>query len=457
MSDASILLPSAADRESVTLLCVDDEQNILSALRRLFRHDGYRVLTAISGDAGIKLLESEQVDLVISDMRMPGMDGARFLEMVSNRWPDTLRILLTGHADITSTIKAINQGQIFHYISKPWDDHDVCLIVRHALEHKQLERDKRRLEALTQRQNEELRDLNASLEARVEERTAELRLAHDALAAANEKLKTSFLTSVKVFSNLIEMTERTHTGHSRRVADVARRIAVKMGLDRAATQDVMLAGLLHDIGKIGMPDALLAKSVNQMNTEELTLFKKHPIKGELALMALDSLRSAACLLRSHQERFDGQGYPDGLSATDIPLGARILAVANDYDGLQIGSFSAKSLTSAEAFAFLKQSRGKRYDPQVFDAFVTLNNCRTADKLQKEWALGPNSLRPGMVLSRDLVSREGALLLAADYLLDDSLIKQIRGYTRYEVQSVVIHVHADHIETPANQKSTSHLD
>jgi response regulator RpfG family c-di-GMP phosphodiesterase len=457
VSDTSILLPPAADRASATLLCVDDEQNILSALRRLFRHDGYRVLTATSGDAGIKLLESEQVDLVISDMRMPEMDGARFLEVVRSRWPDTLRILLTGHADITSTIEAINQGQIFRYISKPWDDQDVRLIVRHALEHKQLERDKRRLEALTQRQNEELRELNASLEARVEERTAELRLTHDALAAANEKLKTSFLTSIKVFSNLIEVTEGSRSGHSRRVADLARRIAVKIGLDRAATQDVMLAGLLHDIGKIGMPDALLAKSVSQMNTEELILFKKHPVKGELALMALDSLRSAARLLRSHHERYDGQGYPDGLSATDIPLGARILAVANDYDGLQIGSFSNQRLTSVEALAFLQQSRGKRYDPQVLDAFASLNDSEIVDKAQKEWALGPNSLRSGMVLSRDLVSREGALLLAADFLLDDSLIKQIRGYTRYEEQSVVIHVRADQIETATNQKSANHLD
>ena len=322
--------------------------------------------------------------------------------------------------------------------------------MRHALEHKQLERDKRRLEALTQRQNEELRELNTSLEARVEERTTELRLAHDALAAANEKLKTSFLTSIKVFSNLIEVTEGPRSGHSRRVADLARRIAVKIGLDRAATQDVMLAGLLHDIGKIGMPDALLAKSVSQMNTEELFLFKKHPIKGELALMALDSLRSAARLLRSHHERYDGQGYPDGLSATDIPLGARILAVANDYDGLQIGSFSAKRLTSVEALAFIQQSRGKRYDPQVLDAFASLNGSEIAEKVQKEWALGPNALRPGMVLSRDLLSREGALLLAADFLLDDSLIKQIRGYTRYEEQSVVIHVRADRIETATNQ-------
>ncbi|MDQ3268462.1 MAG: hypothetical protein M3P47_07065, partial [Pseudomonadota bacterium] len=108
-------------------------------------------------------------------------------------------------------------------------------------------------------------------------------------------------------------------------------------------------------------------------------------------------------------------------------------------------------------AFLQQSRGKRYDPQVLDAFVSLSDSESADKAQKEGALGPNSLRPGMVLSRDLVSREGALLLAADSLLDDSLIKQIRGYTRYEERNVVIHVHSDQIETATNQKSANHLD
>lgn len=444
MSDSSSVLPPAAGGASATLLCVDDEQNILSALRRLFRQDGYRILTAGSGEEGLSLLEGEPVDLVISDMRMPEMDGARFLERVSSRWPDTLRILLTGHADIASTIEAINRGRIFRYIAKPWDDQDVRLIVRHALERKQLEHDKRRLEALTQRQNEELRELNASLEARVEARTAELRLAHDALAAANEKLKTGFLTSIKVFSNLIELSEGARSGHSRRVADLSRRIAVKIGLDRVAAQDVMLAGLLHDIGKIGLPDALLAKPASLMSTEEQVLFKRHPQKGESALMALDSLRSAARLLRSHHERYDGQGYPDGLGGADIPLGARILAVANDYDGLQIGSLSAKRLSSADALAFLQQSRGKRYDPQVVDAFASLDGAESAGRTLKEWALSPEALRAGMVLSRDLISGEGALLLAADFLLDDSLIRQIRDYAGGEEQSMVIHVRADRI-------------
>ena len=118
--------------------------------------------------------------------------------------------------------------------------------------------------------------------------------------------------------------------------------------------------------------------------------------------------------------------------------------------MQIGSFSAKRLTSVEALAFIQQSRGKRYDPQVLDAFASLSNSEIVEKVQKERALGPNALRPGMVLSRDLISREGALLLAADFLLDDSLIKQIRGYTRNEEQNLVIHVRADRVETAINQ-------
>ena len=440
MSDSE-QIGSAAGEASATLLCVDDEQNILAALRRLFRQDGYRILTAGSGREALTLLESEPVDLVISDMRMPEMDGAHLLERVSSRWPQTLRILLTGHADIASTVAAINKGQIFRYIAKPWDDQDMRLIVRHALERQQLERDKRRLEALTQRQNEELRELNADLEARVEARTAELSLARDALAAANERLKAGFLTSVKVFSNLTELAEGARAGHSRRVADLSRRIAVKLGLDRAAAQDVMLAGLLHDIGKIGLPDALLAKPASLMNAEEQALYRRHPQKGEAALMALDSLRSAARLLRSHHERHDGQGYPDGLGGADIPLGARILACANDYDGLQIGSVSAKRLSAADALAFIQKERGRRYDPQVVDAFASLEGSEGAARAAKEWALAPKVLKPGMVLSRDLISREGALLLAADFLLDDSLIRQIRDYADSEEEGIVIHVRA----------------
>ena len=133
----------------VSLLLVDDEPGILSSLRRLLRPAGYKIHTAESGKAGLAILEQEPIDLVISDMRMPEMDGARFLEQVRSRWPATIRILLTGYADVTSTIDAINRGEIYRYIAKPWDDNDLMLIVRDALERRRLQGENDRLLALT--------------------------------------------------------------------------------------------------------------------------------------------------------------------------------------------------------------------------------------------------------------------------------------------------------------------
>jgi len=169
-ADTALTVHTSA--QPATLLCVDDEANILSALKRLFRPHGYRVLTALSGEQGLKLLGETGVDLVISDMRMPEMDGASFLEQVRQRWPDTMRILLTGYSDISSTIAAVNRGEIYRYISKPWLDDDVVMVVRQAFELKGLALEKARLVELTRKQNLELAKLNAGLEDIVTQRTA---------------------------------------------------------------------------------------------------------------------------------------------------------------------------------------------------------------------------------------------------------------------------------------------
>ncbi|MGP1676333.1 MAG: HD domain-containing phosphohydrolase [Burkholderiales bacterium] len=440
MSNAAALASTPASEPVVTLLCVDDEPNIVAALKRLFRPHGYRVLTAQSGADGLSILAGEAVDLVISDMRMPEMDGAQFLQQVRERWPDSVRVLLTGYADIASTVEAINKGEIYRYLSKPWNDQEVLLVVRHGIERRRLERENRRLEELTRKQNVDLQQLNTGLEALVEQRTAEIRSALDSLAEANGKLKASFLTSIKVFSNLIELREGREAGHSRRVADLARRLAQHLALSQTEVQDVMLAGLLHDVGKIGLPDVAMAKPESQMNGEERAQLRKHPARGGAALMALDQLRGVAALIRSHHERFDGQGYPDGLRGNAIPLGARILAVANDFDALQLGRMSPRRLTAAEARALIQQGAGKRHDSNVVAAFLELLGTPEIAP-PREIALGVSSLRPGMALTRDLISREGVLLLAADYALDSALIRQFVEFERASGECLTVHIRA----------------
>jgi response regulator RpfG family c-di-GMP phosphodiesterase len=424
MNDA--LPPSIQPAAQARILCVDDEPNILSSLRRLFRGNGYQVLTAEGGAAGLQVLESDPVDLVISDMRMPEMDGARFLEHVRARWPDTVRLLLTGYSDVSLIVDAINRGEIYRYITKPWDDNDILLVVRHALERKALERDKQRLEALTLAQNEELKMLNAGLEEKVQARTVELKSAHDALVEVHEKLKTSFLNSIKVFSGMTEMRGGGLTGHSRRVADLARRIAIRMRLDAAEVQEIFVAGLLHNIGKIGFSDELLEMPVSLMKGENLALYRKYPVRGEQLLMPLDDLRGAARILRSQMERFDGDGFPDHLSGLAIPLGARILALANDYDNLRIGALAQRCLRPDEAIVLILQNSGKRYDPQVVKAFSEVINGGQGDGV-RERMLITGELRPGMVLSRELFTHDGLLLLPAEHVLDERLITQIMSY------------------------------
>lgn len=414
----SVLIDTCPTRKW-TVLCVDDEPNILSALRRLFRSTGYRVLLAEGGAQALDVLAQESVDIIISDMRMPMMDGAQLLERVKERWPAITRLLLTGYSDVNSTIAAINRGQIHRYMNKPWNDDEVLLVVRDALERKQLELEKQRLEQLTQRQNDELKELNASLESKVEERTIEL-------ARANDRLKNGYLASLKAFSSLIEQRGAHLVGHARKVADVARRIALAMKLDEQTVGDVFIAGLLHDVGQVGLPDAVLSKSVPKMNEDELRLYRAHPSRGEQTLMALEDLHGASVLIRSHHERMDGQGFPDRLCSDAIPIGARILAVAETYDDLQSGHLGSNGLSPSEARYLIENGQGTQFDPGVVAVFLSLFN-QPAAITSKPLMLRTDELRPGMVLAKDFMSDEGVVLLAADFVLTSDMIARIRKF------------------------------
>ncbi len=426
MTDTA-LTQGSEEPKPATILCVDDEPNILSSLRRLFRAKGFQVRIAEGGKAGLALLEAEPVDLVISDMRMPEMDGAQFLEHVRARWPDTVRLLLTGYSDITSIIDAINRGEIYRYITKPWDDNDIVLIVRHALERKALEAEKKRLEALTAAQNEELKALNASLESKVQARTAELNI-------ANERLKNSFITSIKVFSTLIEMRGGNLAGHSRRVADLARKIAIRLDLDSKHVQEVFVAGLLHEIGKVGFADDLLNTPVAMMKPEQLDAYRKHTVQAEQLLLPLVDLRSASDIICAQFERFDGTGFPDHLAGEMIPVAARILTLASDFDNMQIGTLTQRQLTAAEAKVIIIHGSGKRYDPSVVNAFVEVlggDGPRHESEKERvaELAVPASELQAGMTLSRDLITPSGLLMLSADHVLDARLIRRILDFQR----------------------------
>jgi putative nucleotidyltransferase with HDIG domain len=367
-------------------------------------------------------------------MRMPGMDGAEFLQHVASQLPDVVRILLTGYSDMQATVQAINDGHIYQYISKPWDDYDLKITLQQAIEKKRLEDERHRLLSLISRQNKELKELNLGLEEKVRERTHELEQAHNAI-------KSSYIATVKVFSNLLELREGGIAGHSRRVAEQAHKISIALGVEESESQQVLFAGLLHDIGKISMSDTILARPYHELSAQEQAIFHKHPVIGEALLMGLDYLQGAARIIRAHHERYDGSGYPDELKGEAIPMGARILAVVNDYDDLKFGAYSSRKYSRVQALEVLRMGKNKNYDPEVVDSLVTHETNVALEKDVPSIRIRSDRLKAGMVLTRDLVTEDGVLLLAKGFVVDENLIEKLAKFEQAMGDRFSIHVQA----------------
>jgi response regulator RpfG family c-di-GMP phosphodiesterase len=198
-----------------------------------------------------------------------------------------------------------------------------------------------------------------------------------------------------------------------------------MGLPDDEVQDILFAALLHDIGKIALPDALLQTPYDELNANQRREFEKHPLLGQATLVALEPLHGAANIILAHHELFNGQGYPNRLQGTKIPLGARILAVVDDYNILLTGGLFNHCHSPTEAKAFLQKERNKRYDPQVVDHFIQLlDSAKPNSQIVTEQCLKSADLKDGMVLTRDLLTSNSLLLLSKGHLLNDELITKI---------------------------------
>jgi len=430
-SVAPVAETSVAGDPMPVILLVDDEASILSSLKRLFRPHGYKILTAESGAQGLELMATETVDLVISDMRMPGMTGAQFLALAKERFPDTVRILLTGYSEISATIAAINDGGIYHYLPKPWDERDLLLTVQRALEQQQLKQEKERLAAVVQRQNQELQAFNQNLEKQVVARTEEIRQTVLFLEKSEEDIKKNFLTMLKVFSSMIELRSGAFSGQSARVGELSRKLGAKLGLTVHAQQELMISGLLHAIGKIGLSDELVRKPMEQMTSEENRLFMSHPLKGQMVLTPIEAFTGAGHIIRHQFERYDGRGTPESLVGQNIPLGARILSLVRDFDSLKVGAIASKPLPFDKIIHLIKSQSGHRYDPQIVNAFLALIEEDSTIGVARTRMLKPDELVPGMQLAEDLLAHDGVLLLTKDCIINLQNTSQIKRFAQHE--------------------------
>ncbi|MDP3222999.1 MAG: response regulator [Rubrivivax sp.] len=404
------------------VLVVDDEPNILSALRRMLRAHGYRVQTAPGGSEALALLEQAPVDLIISDMRMPEMNGAEFLRRSRERVPEAVRILLTGYADIGSTIDAVNNGEIFRYVSKPWNDEALLATLRDGLERKQLERERDRLLATVTRQHEQLKGHAELLEQRVMERTQALSHAHVELQTSHDRAHQGFMGTLRMLSHLLDQRAGLARGCGRAAATLVQAIGPRLALSPAEVQDTFHAALLEDLGRLGLPDRLIDTPLHALAGEHRRRMQRVPLVAEGHLLALPALAGAGLVLHHLGERWDGQGEPDGLKGAAILAGARLLRVVSDYERLKAGCIETRRFTDADARRWLGNGSGTRYDPAVVQELLAwFDSAQAVPALRAR--LGVAALLPGMVLAQDL-SAGNVLLVAQGRTLDATLIKAL---------------------------------
>ncbi|MDQ3804048.1 MAG: HD domain-containing protein, partial [Acidobacteriota bacterium] len=319
---------------SYKIMIVDDEPANLRLLERLFRRD-YTVVTANSGEEAIRLLEQHDVALLITDQRMPGMTGIELLKLTAPLRPHMVRIILTGYTDVTALVEAINCGQVYKYVTKPWSNDELRLTVSRALEHYD-----------TNRSRHELALTNQRLVGRMKEMTRGF---------------------VRAIADALEAKDDHVHGHARRVRSYAAAIGRQMGLGEETLEQLALASFLHDIGKIGTPDHILLKP-GALSPEEAARMRQHSRRGARMLTGIVGLEDAAEAVLHHHEHFDGTGYPGGLSGEQIPLLSRIILVADAYDAMTSPRPFRDACSHEEAVARLGEGAGSRFDPEVVRAF-----------------------------------------------------------------------------------------
>jgi putative nucleotidyltransferase with HDIG domain len=328
------------------ILIVDDEEMICSVMSRRLTREGYLCVTALNGKEALRHFYKDTFSLIISDIKMPEMNGIELLKKVKAVDPNAMVIMITAYPDIDLAVEAMRLGA-YDFIIKPADLELVILSVKRAFEKKKLE--------------EEVEIYHKNLEGLVEERTVKLQQAY-------RTLKKAYLDSVKVLAEAIDAKDPYTRGHSDRVRRMSLQIANSLGFTEERVEILEYGALLHDIGKIGIKDEILRKP-EALTAEEYEMIQEHPLIGVKIVEGIEFFKDKIPMIRNHHEHFDGNGYPDGLMGERIPLEARIIAIPDAFDAMASLRPHRKAMPLEAILLEMEKHKGKQFDPNILEIFL----------------------------------------------------------------------------------------
>ena len=338
------VLMDSATVTNHTILLVDDEENNLQLLKRTLRGK-YEILTAKNGKEALDIIDTrgDDISLVVTDQRMPEMVGTEFLKQITKTNPNIVKILLTGQSDTEIMVESINDCQIYQYMLKPFDPVDLEETVRNGINKYDL----------TTNNSTMMKDL-----------------------------KELFYKTIKSIASALDAKDPYTHGHSLRVTLYSLILAKELGLDDNTLEEIETAGLLHDIGKVGIPQNILCKP-GKLTDEEFEIMKSHPEQGEKIVKNIKKLSIISNWLKTHHERWDGKGYPTGLKGEEIPVSARIIALADTYDAMTSTRSYRVALSHDVAIAEIQKCAGSQFDPNFAEIFIKIQNTILAAKENPE--------------------------------------------------------------------------
>jgi response regulator RpfG family c-di-GMP phosphodiesterase len=411
------------------ILVVDDEEIVLVALRETLRREGYQVVTAPSAVEALDRLKEGACSVILTDHQMPRMTGLEFLAQVKDIQPDATRILITAVLNLNTVIDAINKGEIYRFIVKPWLREELLATVKNAVQRYELICRNAVLQAATLAMNEKLVSLNQSLEAQVR-RVAEQ---NEQLADLNRALAQNLEQSVALSLNTMQTFYPTLGTQARRVHEICRVMGHSLSLSPEDRRTLEISAWLHDIGLVGVPRQLIKRwqqAPASLSDAERTLIEQHPILGQELAGFVHDLRGVGATIRAHHERYDGNGYPDALAGEAIPWLGRLLSVAVAY--------AESNDHGQDAVEAIKLGGGTLFDPDAVRAFLRSLPQAMVPPKQREVLLA--ELQPGMILARGIYTANGILLIPEGQRLSEAYIDKLRNHNRISPinQSLIVY-------------------
>ena len=398
------------------ILIVDDEPIVLAALKETLEREHYHVVTSTSPTKALELVARQEFSVLISDQRMPEMTGLDFLTECKKHQPHASRILITAVLSLPTIIDAINKGEIFRFIAKPWLREELTATIRNAYQRYELIIHNTQLTDETQRLNERLKTANVSLEQKVRDLEAQKK----ELDAVNLRLTESYDPSLELCTRILATYDPLFGGQTRTLVEVAQKMTETAHFNDSERSVLTASARLCDLGLIGVSRELLRafrQHPDRLTERERQTMHSHPIYSQTLASFVDPRSAVGETIRAHHERFDGEGYPDGLSGQAIPWTARCLAVAVYY--------VESSLPREQAIEQVLAESGKGLDPEAVRLFLQATNLLNLPKQVREVML--DELQPGMVLANGLHSPHGMLLIGEGQPLSQAMITKIRSH------------------------------